>query len=109
MLKCNSCPKEFNSNSSKAYHQRENHTFFNCLEKTCTCCILTFKSPIISKNNDKKNYKKCEECRELQKKLKTNDLVINTFVYNRNKKTILIFVKDAEPKMKNQKIYIENY
>ena len=52
-------------------------------------CFVLFKCPVINKNNDKKNYKKCEKCRDLQKLMKTNDLVINNYVYNDNKRYLV--------------------
>ncbi len=81
---CKECDKTFSSQANLYVHKREKHTFFNTLEATCVGCLQNFNS--VSFNTVKnKRYTKCEECRDLQKLLCTNDIVYNTYVYGPNK------------------------
>ena len=83
---CGICEKSFNSNSSMYYHKREKHTYTNTILTTCTFCTKEFHS-IMGKN--KLLYTKCEECRDIQKSLNTNNLVNDTYVYDKNSRYYL--------------------
>jgi hypothetical protein len=67
--------------SNYRYHQREIHTFKNCVDTCCDLCKEIFKNP--------SKHKKCFRCRNLQKSLNTNTLIEDTYVYNDNKKYIV--------------------
>ena len=86
---CNICNKKFTSRSNVFVHKREKHTFNNTILTKCNGCLKDFYSILFNKNLNKK-YEKCEECRDLQKTLATNDLLHNTFVYNNNKERFFI-------------------
>jgi hypothetical protein len=85
-MNCNICNKEFYSNSSLAYHKREKHTFSKTIISKCAFCNKDFHA---INGKEKLLYSKCEECRDIQKKLNTNDLVNNTYVYDKNKRYFL--------------------
>ena len=78
---CKECDKTFSSQANLYAHKREKHTFFNTIEMTCTCCLQIFNSVVFNTIRNNNCYTKCEECRDLQKLLCTNDLVHNTYVY----------------------------
>ena len=80
-MECNKCNLEFSSKSNLSVHNREKHTFSNCKLIECGFCTKKFNSPIFN-NKLGKYYLKCEECRNIQKLLNTNDLKSNTYVYN---------------------------
>lgn len=77
---CKDCGYVVNTFSYLCYHRREKHTHSDCIVKICGLCEKQFYSP--------ENYpqKKCQECRDLQRNLNTNDLVHETYVYNENKR-----------------------
>lgn len=77
---CEICNYTVNTISYLCYHKREKHTYSNCIIKPCSLCEKNFHNPV--------NYtqKKCQECRDLQRSLNTNDLVYGTYVYNNNKR-----------------------
>jgi hypothetical protein len=81
-MECDVCNKKFNSKSYLIYHKKEKHTFINCERIICELCEIEFNRPVSNKNNPNKNLKKCEECRDLQNKLKTNNLKNGTFCYD---------------------------
>lgn len=86
---CNFCDKKFSSYSTKHVHIREKHTYNNTIKTNCSFCLKEFYSVIcnIKSKPNTKNYKKCEECRDLQLKLNTNDIVNNTYIYtNKNER-----------------------
>lgn len=86
---CKICNKNFSSMTNYYIHLREKHTFKNTILYNCTCCLKDFNS-VIFNNKLNKFYTKCEECRDLQLNLRTNDLVNNTFVYATNQKRYFI-------------------
>ena len=77
---CKDCGYISNTLSSLCYHRREKHTHNACVIKVCNLCENNFYSP--------ENYKqlKCQECRDLQQSLHTNDLVYGTYVYDQKKR-----------------------
>jgi hypothetical protein len=80
---CDICDKQFTSKAMMYRHKQETHTHLNCKYINCSFCELPFYSIISC------NIKKCENCRELQFLLETNDLVSGTFVYTKNKRVYL--------------------
>lgn len=78
---CNFCDKKFTSFSSKCVHTREKHTYYNTIKSNCTFCFKEFFSVIFNQKSNKR-YLKCEECRDLQLKLNTNDIVNDTYIYS---------------------------
>lgn len=86
---CTKCNKQFNSISSLKVHNKEKHTYINTTIIKCKCCLKDFNSVIFNKRLNK-IYDKCEECRDLQKILSTNNLIHNTFVYGNNKERFFI-------------------
>lgn len=83
IMDCNTCNKTFTSNSLYFIHKREKHTHNLTDEILCVGCNKSFHSVIFNK---KKNirFNKCEECRDLQRKLKTNHIINNTYIYGIN-------------------------
>jgi hypothetical protein len=78
---CNFCDKKFTSFSTRCVHIREKHTYYNTIKSKCTFCFKEFFSVIFNQKLNKR-YLKCEECRELQLKLNTNDIVNNSYIYS---------------------------
>ena len=96
MNTCNLCNFQASSKSYLYLHKREQHSYFNCLFIKCSLCLKEFYSPII--NQKRNEYAlKCENCRQLQKTLNTNDLILNTFVYDKQKRYLVCqgFVKEV--------------
>lgn len=89
MNKCNICQKHFRSKSSIFIHKREKHTFYNTKEVKCPCCLKLFNSPIFNKKKNK-YYDRCEDCRELSKKLSSRPLKNCTYVYGKDKERFFI-------------------
>jgi hypothetical protein len=85
MASCTDCNKEFSSESNYYVHLREKHTHYNTKTTECNCCLNEFRSVKFNKDKDK-SYSKCEECRDLQKTLATNDLQDGNFVYGKQDK-----------------------
>lgn len=88
-LICKECKKTFSSLSNLYVHKREKHTFNNTVLTECVSCVKPFQSVVFNTNKNLK-YDKCEECRDLQKRLQTNHLIHNTYVYGCNKDKYLI-------------------
>lgn len=93
---CKNCNKQFNSISSLKVHKREKYTYINTVIINCKSCLEDFHSVNFNKRLNK-IYDKCEECRDLQKILCTNDLIHNTFVYGNNNKRFFIDHGEAIP------------
>lgn len=98
---CKVCNKTFSSHSNYYVHKREKHTFANTVETTCICCLQIFNSVMFNKARNK-SYDKCEKCRDLQKLLRTNNLIHNTYVYGSNKDRYHINFGEA---IKNCNVY----
>lgn len=79
-MDCNTCNKTFTSNSLYFVHKREKHTHNRTVEMLCIGCNKLFHSVIFNKKKDIR-FNKCEECRDLQRKLKTNHIKNNTYIY----------------------------
>lgn len=84
---CELCTKEFRSTSNLNYHIRERHSHSNTEIIKCELCENSFHC---IKQKDKYVFKKCESCRELRSKLKTGNLINNSFVYGVNKERYFI-------------------
>jgi hypothetical protein len=78
---CKICDKKFTSFSTRCVHVREKHTYYNTIKSNCTFCFKEFFSVIFNQKLNKR-YLKCEECRDLQLKLNTNDIVNGTYIYS---------------------------
>lgn len=84
------CNKHFLSSSTLHIHKKEKHTYNNTIIINCKGCLKDFYSVIFTKNKKQFSIKKCEECRDLQKKLSTNDIIHNTYIYDNNKQRFFI-------------------
>ena len=89
MKECNICQKNFSSQSTMFVHKREKHSFYNTLKITCPCCLNNFNSPIFNVNKNQ-YYDRCEDCRDLSKKLGTQPLTHCSYVYGKNKERFFI-------------------
>lgn len=86
---CKLCDKHFPSFSTRCVHVREKHSHYNTILVKCSCCLQMFHS-VIFNSKKKQYYNKCENCRELQTKLKTNNLIHDTYVYGSHMTRYLI-------------------
>jgi hypothetical protein len=87
---CKLCDKHFPSFSTRCVHVREKHSHYNTILVKCSCCLQMFHS-VIFNNKKKQYYNKCENCRELQIKLKTNNLIHDTYVYDDTRRYLIQF------------------
>jgi hypothetical protein len=88
---CKRCDYVCNSTGTLATHIKEKHTHRGCILTQCLLCEkLFYQEP-------KHGPKKCQECRELQIALKTNDLKYGNYVYKNNKRYFIDkgFVKEV--------------
>lgn len=83
-MDCKICNKTFTSNSLYFIHKREKHNHNKTDEIPCIGCHKLFHSVLFNKNKNLRFNKCDEECRDLQKKLKTNNIVNNTYIYGIN-------------------------
>lgn len=78
---CKFCNKKFPSLSTRCVHEREKHTYYNTIKSNCTFCLKEFFSAIFNQKLNKR-YLKCEECRDFQLKLNTNDIINKSYIYS---------------------------
>lgn len=92
MNNCNVCRKSFSSVSQLYVHKREKHTFNNTQIIICKMCLKEFHSVLMKKN---KFYQKCEECRDLIKRLKIRSSTSNNSIFYDKENIKRFCIKDG--------------